>query len=102
MTTKRVIIDYDDQDGPGGEPLDLAGYLVNELDNAGIVAEVIDAGMLYFGDAKRAAAEASLNGFAWVHGGTIAGVEGWYVRSSGDFDDRPKHAVAEFLDGKEQ
>ena len=57
MTTKRVIIDYEEQDGPGGEPLDLAAYLVNELGNAGIVANVLDAGMPYYGDAKRAAAE---------------------------------------------
>lgn len=100
MTTKRVLIDYDEQDGPGGEPLDLAAYLVNELDNAGIVAEVFDAGMPYFGDAKRAAAEASLNGFAWVYSATEGA--GWLVAVGDDLDARPEGAVIEFIDGEEQ
>lgn len=100
MTTKRVIIDYEEQDGPGGEPLDLAAYLVNELDNAGIVAEVFDAGMTFFGDAKRAAAEASINGFAWVYSATEGA--GWMVAVGDDLDARSEGAVAEFIDGKEQ
>lgn len=100
MTTKRVIIDYEEQDGPGGEPLDLAAYLVNELDNADIVACVFDAGMPYFGDAKRAAAEASINGFAWVHSATEGA--GWRVAVGDDLDARPEGAVIEFIDGEEQ
>lgn len=74
MTIKRVIVDYDEQDGPGGEPLDLAAYLVNELDNAGIVAEVLDAGMLCFG------------------GTSAERLRGQY----GNFGEHPDHLVAEW------
>lgn len=100
MTTKRVIIDYDEQDGPGGEPLDLAEYLINELDNAGIVSNVIDAGMLYTWDAKCAARDASLGGFAWMY--RAPENAGWLIAIGDDLDARPNNAVVEFKDGEEQ
>lgn len=44
---KRVItIEYDDEQPLDGEPLDLFAYLVNELNNAGIVANVTEGGDL--------------------------------------------------------
>lgn len=37
-----ISIWYDDQTADNGEPIDLFSYLENELNNAGIIAEMIE------------------------------------------------------------
>lgn len=112
MTIKRIIIDYEEQDGPGGDPLDLVAYLVNELDNTGIIAVVASGATAQqfanWPDAKHAAREASIGGFAWIVKGNneavgmLPSISAWFVQTGDDLDARPIGTVAEFIDGEEQ